>query len=264
MAIPVSQLRSDALVHHIRQLRSADARQRTSTCYIEGARIVLQAIAAGVPIHVGVIAPALSMHQHAQEAIQALRDHAVPITSLSADDFTRLSFKEQRHGVGAIIETRITSLNALPHVRANWVALSGIGNPGNLGAMLRTCDAVGTAGMLLLDQTVDPYHPAAIRASMGALFSQHMVRTSFAACCRWAIERGYPLIGTSPDAAQSYRELIYPAPFVLLLGSERQGLSDDQQAACQTLVRIPMCGTSDSLNVAVAASIILYEAFQQR
>ena len=263
MSLSVHQLPPAALVRHIRQLRSVALRQQTGTCYIEGARIVLQALAANVPLLLGVVAPALSTHRHAQEAIQMLRANHVPITTLSADDFTRLSFKEQRHGVGAVIQTSIATLADIPVPQSAWVALSGIGNPGNLGTMLRTCDAVGTAGVLLLDTTTDPYHPAAIRASMGALFSQRLVQTSFADCCAWAAAAGCPIIGTSPLATRSYRELVYPQPFVLLLGSERSGLSPEQQAACQALVRIPMRGTSDSLNVAVAASIILYEAFQQ-
>src|SRR5207245_8395225 len=133
------------------------------------------------------------------------------------------------------------------------------GNPGNLGAILRTCDAVGCAGIILLGDTTDPYHPAALRASMGAVFSQRLVRAQLDEFARWKREHGYIVVGTSVTAEQEYRQVSYPAPLVLLMGSERLGLSAEQQAVCDMLVRIPMVGTGDSLNLAVATRGVLYE-----
>jgi TrmH family RNA methyltransferase len=264
MSENLHRLRPEALVRHLRSLRTPDVRQQTGTCYIEGARIIVQAINAQTPLVVGVVAPELAVHPHAREAVRALKDGGIPLVELSASDFARISFKEQRHGVGAVMKTQIMSIDQLKAVSANWVALGGLGNPGNLGAIMRTCDAVGAAGLILLDQTTDPYHPAALRASMGAIFAQRLVRASFVELLEWAKLAGYAVVGTAPDASHSYRAFRYPQPCVLLVGSERTGLSRDQAAACDALVRIPMVGTSDSLNVAVAASVVLYEAFHQR
>jgi RNA methyltransferase, TrmH family len=264
MSENLHRLRPEALVRHLRSLRTPDMRQQTGTCYIEGARVIIQAIHAQVPLVVGVVAPELAVHPHAREAVRTLRAGGIPVVELSASDFARISFKEQRHGVGAVMKTQITPISQLETAPANWVALGGLGNSGNLGAILRTCDAVGAAGLLLLDQTTDPYHPAALRASMGAIFAQQLVRASFVEMFAWAKLAGCPVVGTAPDAPQSYRAFSYPQPCILLVGSERTGLAHEQAAACDALVQIPMVGTSDSLNVAVATSVVLYEAFHQR
>jgi RNA methyltransferase, TrmH family len=251
------------LVRRLRQLRSPSERERTGMCYIEGARVVTQAIRAGVPITLGVLAPELLVRSGAWEAAAVLRASGAPLVELSAEAFGRIAFKEHVQGIGAVIPTRVEPIEVLGMPTQSWVALSGIGNPGNLGAIMRTCDAVGVAGLILLDETTDPFHPAAVRASMGALFAQRLVRATFAQFRTWAQQLPGSVVGTTPDAPASYRELRYPQPLILLLGSEREGLSEAQVAACDALVRIPMVGTSDSLNVAVAASVVLYEAFHQ-
>jgi RNA methyltransferase, TrmH family len=255
---------AEDLVRRLRALRSPAERQRTGVCYIEGPRIVMQALRAGVSLRLGVVAPELVARSGATEALVSLRHSGVPIAELSADAFARISFKENLHGIGAVVQTWGEPLASLAAPAATWVALSGIGNPGNLGAIMRTCDAVGAAGLILLDQTTDPFHPAAVRASMGALFSQRIVRGTFDAFQAWARQAAVAVVGTTPDAPLSYRALAYTQPCVLLLGSERDGLSSAQTAACDCLVRFPMVGTSDSLNVAVAASVVLYEAFHQQ
>jgi TrmH family RNA methyltransferase len=251
------------LVRRLRQLRSPSERERSGLCYIEGARVVTQAVRAGVPITLGVLAPELLARSGAWEAATVLRASGAPSVELSADAFGRITFKEHMQGIGAVIPMRVTRIESLGTPTQSWVALSGIGNPGNLGAIVRTCDAVGVAGLILLDETTDPFHPAAVRASMGALFAQRLVRATFAQFRVWAQQRPGSVVGTTPDAPPSYRELHYPQPLILLLGSEREGLSGAQVAACDALVHIPMVGTSDSLNVAVAASVVLYEAFHQ-
>jgi len=255
----------EEIVRQIRQLRSPAERQRTGTFYIEGIRMVNQAIQAGAPLMLGVIAPALLTDHTGQLTLQRLRATQVPIIELTSTRFASISFKENQQGIGAIVKMQTEALRKLtPAATSGWVALDAVGNPGNLGAILRTCDAVGCSGVFLLGDTVDPYHPTALRASMGAIFAQRLVRTSFAELLAWKTRHGVTAIGTSPTATADYRALKYPAPFVLLMGSERLGLSPAQQAACDLLTRIPMIGTSDSLNLAVATSVVLYEAFYQQ
>jgi TrmH family RNA methyltransferase len=255
----------DAVVKQIRQLRSQEERARTGTFYIEGVRMVNQALQAGAPIELGVIAPDLLGETTAWQTVSRLHEAQIPILELTATAFANISFKENQQGMGAVVRSQLETLADLPlRARAGWVALDGVGNPGNLGAILRTCDAVGCAGIILLGATVDPYHPAALRASMGSIFAQHLVRTTFAEFLAWKQNYGLTVIGTSPAAAQEYRSIAYPTPFILLMGSERLGLSPAQQAACDLLARIPMVGASDSLNLAVATSVVLYEVFHQQ
>ena len=147
---------------------------------------------------------------------------------------------------------------------STWVALDSVADPGNLGTIMRTHDAVGGEGIILLDQSTDPYDPSAARASMGALFTQSLVKASFAQFREWKQQVGVPVIGTSDAAAVDYTAYRYPARMVLLMGSERQGLQDHHLALCDEVVSIPMAGRSDSLNLAVATAVVLYEIFNQR
>jgi TrmH family RNA methyltransferase len=142
------------------------------------------------------------------------------------------------------------------------VALDAAQDPGNIGTILRTSDAVGGAGLLLLGQSADPYDPGALRASMGAIFSQRLVKTDFTQLLQWARQQHIPLVGTSDSASTDYRAAHYHQPTVLLMGSERAGLSQEQQAQCDLVVKIPMVGRSDSLNLAVATGVLLYELFR--
>lgn len=253
------------IVKEIRQLRSRDARDRTGTYYIEGARIVAQAINAGLPIEIGAISlELLSRTEHSNETVSALRKAAKQMVELSISAFSGISFKENLQGIGAVVKLEQERLSNVQLTDRPWVALNGVGNPGNLGAIMRTCDAVGCEGLILIGDTTDPYHPAAIRASMGSLFALRMVRTTFEEFGQWKKANGYHVIGTTPDVEQEYHTISYPSPAILLMGSERLGLSVVEQSICDTLVRIPMAGTCDSLNLGVATSIVLYEMFRQQ
>ncbi|MFM8320391.1 MAG: TrmH family RNA methyltransferase, partial [Chloroflexota bacterium] len=121
-------------------------------------------------------------------------------------------------------------------------------------------DAVGAGGVLLLDSTLDPYQPAVVRASMGTLFWYPPVPASFAEFSAWSSRHGYHVYATSAHAAQDYRTVErYETPRILLLGSEREGLSAEQSAAAEINLRLPMRGRATSLNLAVAAGVVLYQ-----
>jgi TrmH family RNA methyltransferase len=123
---------------------------------------------------------------------------------------------------------------------------------------------VGGCGVILLDHATDPYDPTTIRASMGAVFTQKIVKATFEEFAAWKKQLNYPLVGTSGAAQQDYHRTRYPANLILLMGSEREGLNDQAIQLCDDLVRIPMVGQSDSLNLAVATSVVLYEIFNQK
>ena len=252
------------LVKQLRQLRSPAARTRTGTFYIEGLRMVQQALRSGVTIELLVAAPALFATPTSVEVVTAACQAGIRVVELSAADFSTISFKQLRHGIGAVVRSHVERLDSVRLAADDvWIALDRVGNPGNVGAIMRTCDAVQCPGILLLGDTADPYHPDAIQASMGAVFAVRLVRTTFAEFAAWADSYTYPVVGTSPFAMHAYREVVYPSPVIVLMGSERTGLSVAQQAACTLLTRIPMAGTSNSLNVAVATSVVLYEVYHQ-
>jgi TrmH family RNA methyltransferase len=126
-------------------------------------------------------------------------------------------------------------------------------------------DAVGGDGLILLDGGVDPFHPSAVRASMGTLFWKPVATASFDDFTGWARQNHFQLIGTSAHAAVNYRDAkLEKLPSILVLGSEQKGLSDVQLAACNVSIKLPMHGRASSLNLAVAAGVLLYELLEKR
>jgi TrmH family RNA methyltransferase len=232
--------------------------------FVEGIRIVAAAAELGADVELCVVAPQLLTSRIGQEVVQTLAGRSVPCLEVTAEVFESISGKEGPQGLGAVVRQRWELLEEVRHGKELcWVALNAVADPGNLGTILRTSDAVGAAGVILLGPTTDPYDPAALRASMGAVFSQRLVRATFPALVAWKQRIGYTLVGTSHAAATDYTSVSYRAPLVLLMGSEREGLSSEQRAACDLTVRIPMVGRSDSLNLAVATAVVLYEIFNQ-
>ena len=168
-----------------------------------------------------------------------------------------LADKENPQGILAIVHQKHTRLDELQPFRVG-VAIVSPQDPGNVGTILRTLDAVGGDVLFIIDGGVEPYHPTAVRASMGTLFWKPFVHASFDEFIDWTKNGNYQLIGTSARAEADYRSLVPKAPWVLLLGNEQKGLSAGQMAACDVTVSLPMRGRVSSLNLAVAAGILLY------
>lgn len=256
---------SNPTIKQIRALRTRKERERTGTCWAEGIRIVAAAIERGAAIDRLVIAPDLLTSAFARDLAATQQARGIPCTEVTGEVFASLSLKEGPQGIGAVVRQQWTALDQVaPGDALCWIALDAAQDPGNLGTILRTGDAVGAAGVILLDHTADPYDPAALRASMGAVFAQRLVRANFDDLLRWKTRHHAALIGTSDAAPSDYHAVRYPWPAILLMGSERAGLAPVQQAACDLLVSIPMTGHSDSLNLAVATAVMLYELFNQR
>lgn len=255
----------NATIKRIRALRQRKAREERGEFFIEGIRIVAEAARTGAGIETLVVAPDLLTSNFGHELVQQQRQQGGSVLEVTGPVFESLSSKEGPQGLGAVVRQR---WELLAEVRLGaelcWVALDSAQDPGNIGTILRTCDAVGGAGLILLGPSADPYDPGAVRASMGALFAQRLVRASFAEFAAWKRRHGYAVVGTSGVAPVDYQAVRYPTPLVLLMGSERLGLPAEQQALCDAMVGIPMVGRSDSLNLAVATGVMLYEIFNQR
>ena len=212
-----------------------------------------------------VVARKLLLNPLGQKMARRLKQKGVPCRSVPGDSFLEISYAPEPQGIGAIVRQRWIPLSeARPRDGLCWVALHEVRSPGNLGTILRTCDAVGAAGLILVGDRPDPYHPATVRASMGAIFHQRLVRTNHDGLGRWVARHGCTVVGTSPRADIRFDELGYSGPTVLFVGAERGGLSRREEELCDVIVRIPMVGHSDSLNLGVAASLMLYEVFRGR
>ncbi|MEN8242366.1 MAG: RNA methyltransferase [Chloroflexota bacterium] len=158
-----------------------------------------------------------------------------------------------------MVRQNLTPLERLSPDNFSWgVAITSPQDPGNLGTILRTLDAAGADGLIVIEPAVDIFHPTAVRASMGTLFAKPVVYTSLDAFAAWQRTHQYQIYGTSAKGALDYTQEKYQRPAILMLGSERQGLSAEQSALCTSMLRLPMHGRATSLNLSVAAGVLLY------
>jgi TrmH family RNA methyltransferase len=139
-----------------------------------------------------------------------------------------------------------------------WIVAQALRDPGNIGTILRTGDAVGAGGLILIDDCADPYSVEAVRASMGAIFTQQVASTRWEEFLPWLRSGDGQLVGTSLKATHDYLEAGYQQPCFLLIGNEQQGLPESYEAECDLLVKIPMAGRADSLNAAIAAAVMAF------
>jgi len=257
--------RCNSRVARIRGLHRRAERERTGLFLAEGIRVVVEAIRQGARIEELVAAPSLLRSEVALSLIAEQKGKGVACLEVSPEVFESLSLRDGPQGAAAVVHQRWETLaRAQPGEGLCWLALDAVQDPGNLGCILRTADAVGAAGVILVGVTADPYDPVAVRASTGAVFSQRLVRASLAELGAWKREHGISVIGTSGSARIDYLAAAYQPPMVLFMGSERRGLSEQHLAVCNLVVSIPMVGSSDSLNLSVATAVVLYEAFNQR
>lgn len=257
--------RHHPLITRIRQLNLREERERTGLFYIEGMRLLTQAMRHQAQIEALVICQKLLVNPYTQKLVYLLRRQGTPLLNISADTMASISQVPDSQGIGALVRQRWQRLEqARIRKKLCWLAIETIRSPGNLGTILRTSDAVGGAGIMLLGNSTDPYEPGTVRATMGAMFTQHFVRTSIEELATWKRRGQYQIVGTSPTATQDYHATRYTAPTILLIGEERKGLSAELQAICDLIVSIPMVGESDSLNVAMATGVMLYELFNQQ
>ena len=253
--------RSNERVKQVRVLRDRRGRDATGAFFAEGERVLRAALTADATIEQVVIAPE-RLSDGESDLAAALERRGLPVLEVTPPVFDALTLREESQAIGAVVQQRWQTLTNAGH--RCWVALHDIQHPGNLGTIIRTCDAVGGDGVILSGRSTDPYHPVAVRGSLGALFSQRIVRATPDALGAWAKAGGCTVIGTSPAGSRDYREVDYRAPVVLLMGSERVGLSEEQISTCNALVRVPMAGSVESLNLSVATALVLYEVYRQQ
>lgn len=247
------------LAHAARLQRDRVYRDAHGQLFVEGVRNFVAALDHGHTVDALLYSERLLTAPLARKLVRQRKRAGVPFARLTPEQFRAISRAEHAAGVAAVLRQRIDTLaNTAPGTAPCWVVLSQVRAPGNLGTLVRTAAAVGAAGFILLGHAVDPFDLAVVRASMGALFGQHFVRTSLAELRRWASQHQLLVVGASPDGALAYDQLHYPHPTLLLLGEERGGLTTEERALCHQLVRIPMVAGSDSLNLGVAGSLLLY------
>ena len=231
--------------------------------FVEGVRNFVTAVDYGWAVEAVLYSERLLTSPLARKLVRRLKRAGVPFARVSPEQFRAVSHAERASGVGAILRQGVQNLRHIaPGAQLCWIALSQVRSPGNFGTLVRTAAATGAAGFILLGNSVDPFDPTVVRATMGALVQQTLVRTDIEQLRRWVQQHDLQVIGAAPDGDLEYDQVRYTPPTVLMLGAERRGLSIEQRALCQQIVRIPMVAGTDSLNLAVAGSLLLYEIFR--
>ncbi|WP_435418249.1 RNA methyltransferase [Parerythrobacter aurantius] len=256
---------SNPTVKFLRSLREKKHRKAAGMFLAEGLRLLTDARECGRLPHTLVMAEGREAHP-LLGALETEVEHAGgEIIETSADILAKITGKSNPQAVAGIFAEWDTSLAALDRTAAPiWLVAQALRDPGNLGTMLRTGDAVGAGGLILIDDCADPFSVEAVRASMGAVFTQAIALARWEEFLPWlrqgpGSEHGGQLVAASLRDAVPYRGADYTAPCFVLVGNESQGLPEAYEAACDLRVTMPMLGRADSLNAAVAAAVLSYE-----
>jgi len=253
---------SNPLVKQARGLRDKKNRRAERLFLAEGLRILTEAREAGVlPERLFFSDASHPLLQRLIEETEAAGGEAI---ETNADILHKISGKDNPQAALGVYRAFDTSLAGIDRATAPlWIVAQQLRDPGNLGTILRTGDAVDAGGLILIDDCADPFSAEAVRASMGALFTQRIATARWQDFVPWLRAGPGQLIGTSLNAAQDYQEPRYARPAFILVGNEQAGLPAEFEAECDLLVRMPMLGKADSLNAAVATAVMAYEVVNQ-
>lgn len=248
------------ILTRVRSLAHRTVRDRENSFWIEGIRQFVQAFDARLDFSAVLYSPVLLKSRLAEMLIRRLAAAGVPRFKLSPEEFRSVGVAMHASGVGAIVRQHWTPLDVAARRRGlGWLIVESIRSPGNLGTILRTAEAAGMTGVIFAGAQCDPFDPIVVRACMGGMFPLPLVRATIAELEAWLTRDGVQAVGLSPTADQLWNQAPLGPNVALVLGEERSGLSEAMQRLCDTNVRLPMTGTADSLNVAMAASVMMYE-----
>ena len=266
--VPIPDMITSAANDEVKRLRALHERKfrkQTGWFLAEGARICHEAVDLGWVMHRLAFVAGREDDQQVKRLLAGLvraEGRALPMTQSLLQ---RTSRKDNPQIVLGAFGQRWDSLDDIDASKdETWVALDRVRDPGNLGTVMRTADAVGATGIILIGDCTDPYSVEAVRASMGAVFNTRIIGCSEPAFLKFAAGWQGKILGTALPAAIDYQKADYNRPLILLMGNEQSGLTDKLMKACGQLIKLPMLGRSDSLNLAVATGVILYEALARR
>ena len=250
---------SNSTVKLLRSLRDKKARRSEGLFLAEGLRILTEARDSGRLPEIVAFSPEGARHPLAAEIIAATEAAGGDAVETTPDILSKMSGKDNPQMLLGAYRQPETSLDRIDRAKAPlWIVAQALRDPGNIGTILRTGDAVGAGGLILIDDCADPFSVEAVRASMGAIFTQDVAAARWPDFVSWLRPGEGQLVGTSLKATRDYLEAEYRRPCFLLIGNEQQGLPTDYEAECDLLVKIPMAGRADSLNAAIAAAVMTF------
>ena len=246
-------------VKAVRALHMRKEREESGLFLAEGLKIVIEAIDCGHAPKIVMYGPDAADHPMLKKAVAACVKAGGEVIEVNREILEKVSRRDNPQAVVAVFRQVYTPLSAIvPESAPCWVAMQAVRDPGNLGTVIRTADAAGCGGVILVGDCVDPFSVEAVRATMGSVFAVSITRTTPDAFLSWREQWGGSVIGTRLDATAGYRSCELKAPALILMGNEQAGLTDELAAACDLNVKIPMRGRADSLNLSVATGIMIY------
>ena len=261
MSAPSRQVTSltNPLVKAVRALHQGKTRDETGQFVSEGLKFIIEALELGRFPEILLHGPEAAGHPLLERARKATLEAGGQVIEVTRDILSKVSRRDNPQAVIGVFRQVFARLDDLdPPAARGWVALHKVRDPGNLGTVIRTADAAGCGAVILVGECCDPYSVEAVRATMGSIFALPLVQVDEAEFAAW--RAGWPgsVVGTLLSAAVSHAEAAYRHPTLILLGNEQQGLPPDMAALCDVNVKIPMRGRADSLNLSVAAGVMIY------
>lgn len=264
--LPVVSMQN-AGVKRVVRLRRRRARDRERAFPIEGYRELLRAVEAKVLLESVYHCPAYYLGTNELALLDRARQSCgAALIETDAAVFAKLSYRDRPDGLLAVAQMPDWTIERLLTVPTDplYVVATSIEKPGNLGTLLRTADAVGASALIACDPVTDLFNPNVVRASVGTLFTVPAAKADASVTRRWLAERGVRVVVTSPGAVGCYTECNLTGPIAVVLGNEQFGLDDAWLSGPHSAVSIPMLGRADSINVAMAGTVLLFEALRQR
>jgi len=261
-AVHIKSLQNER-VKEVVKLRERRQRDRTGTFLIEGYRELLRAAEAGLAIDELFICPELFLGDNEDQLIDRLHPQQQCICDKAV--FQKMSYRDRPDGLLATAPQMNRQLSDINFRSSPFVVIAeAIEKPGNLGTILRTCDAVGADALLVCNRCTDIHNPNVVRASVGTLFTVPVVEVENSEAAEWLKQHEMLVMAATPAAESLYTEVDLTGPLAIAFGTEQYGLSDFWMTKANAQVRIPMMGKADSLNVAMSTGVLLYEVLRQR
>jgi RNA methyltransferase, TrmH family len=259
----ISSLQNPLIKNVLLLAEKPRARKEQNRIVIEGLREIRLAITGGFNITDLFYNPELVAEADLQSLIPD--DDHLHLAEVSRDVFNRMAYRRDSGGVIALAEQRRLTIGDLrPGSKPLLLVLETVEKPGNLGALLRTADAAGLDAVIICDPQTDIYNPNAIRSSIGCIFTLPVVTAASAEAMTWMRVSGIKMFGTALTATHHYHETDFNQPSAIIMGSEAEGLSNAWLEGADDLIKIPMMGRIDSMNVSASAAIVIFEALRQR
>ncbi len=252
---------TNPIVKAVRALHMRKERDETGLFVAEGLKTVIEGVETGHAPKILMYGQAAADHPLLQNALRATLQAGGEVIEVTLDILAKVSRRDNPQAVVGVFQQMFRPLADIDPTSAPcFVALHRVRDPGNLGTIIRTADAAGCGGVILVGECCDPWSVEAVRATMGSIFAVPLTLATEAEFAGWRIKWPGSVVGTLLSTEVDYREAIYARPALVLMGNEQQGLTPDMAALCDINVKIPMRGRADSLNLSVATGVMIYAA----